>query len=145
MTRSSSARAHAALERLLARAMVAADPVAVLQRAARNRRLPGELRELLATVDADGLRLTALLVARLRFERLLRGSPEAEALFEANPQRFAELFRRYHERTPLTAFFPQAEAELFRGFLGASPGASRPRPIRPIKPIRRSPRRSGSG
>lgn len=136
MARSSSARAHAALERLLGRAMRAADPVAALQRASRNRRLPRALRELLAAVDVDGVRLVALLVARLRFERLLRGSPEAEALFEANPQRFAELFRRYHERTPLTAFFPQAEAELFRGFLGEAPRGRR---------IRRSPRRSGSG
>jgi hypothetical protein len=139
MPRPSSARAHAALERLLARAMVAADPVAVLQRASRRRSLPGELRALLAKVDADGVRLTALLVARLRFERLLRGSPEAEALFEADPQAFAELFRRYHERTPLTAFFPQAEAELFRGFLAEAPRQ------RQLRRVRRSPRRSGSG
>lgn len=140
MPRPSSARAHAALERLLARAMVAEDPVAVLQRASRSRSLPGELRELLAEVDADGVRLTALLVARLRFERLLRGSPEAEALFEADPQAFAELFRRYHARTPLTAFFPQAEAELFRRFL-----ARAPRQRQSFSQLRRSPRRSGSG
>jgi hypothetical protein len=121
--RPSAARAHAALERLLVRAMVAPDPLAVLQRAARDRRLPAPLRELLAAVDADGLRLTALLVLRLRFERLLRGCPEAEALFDADPQGFAERFRRYHQSTPLTAFFPQAEAALFRGFLAAETGA----------------------
>jgi hypothetical protein len=87
-------------ERRLAAAMRAADPVAAV-------------RALHPGVDADGVRLTALLVARLRFERLLRGSPEAEAWFDGDPAGFARAFRRYHAEVPPRAFFPAEEAALF--------------------------------
>lgn len=61
----------------------------------------------------DGVRIAALLVAKLRFERLLRGSSEIDAAFERDPQRFTEAFRRYHEEVPLTAFDPLAEVRAF--------------------------------
>jgi len=63
--------------------------------------------------------LAALLVARLRFERLLRGSPQAEAWFDADPEAFAAAFKRYHAEVPPAAFFPQAEARLFRQWVGS--------------------------
>jgi hypothetical protein len=90
----------AAFERRLAAAMRADDPVAAVRKIA-----PG--------ADADGVRMTALLVARLRFERLLRGSLEAEAWFAADPAAFADAFRRYHAAVPPRAFFPADEGRLF--------------------------------
>lgn len=110
------AAAHARFEEIVARAMRSRDPAAALERASRNRALPADLRRALAKAAGDGARIAALLVARLRFERLMRGSPEAEAWFERDPQSFAEAFRRYHEETPLTAFFPPAEARAFRSW-----------------------------
>jgi hypothetical protein len=97
--------------------MTAADPAAELQRAGLDPALPAALRHALRSVDVDGVRLTALLVCKLRFERLLHGSPEAVHLFTTDPQRFAQTFRRYHESTPPRDFFPPQEAKRFRAFL----------------------------
>lgn len=73
---------HARFEQLLARAMTAEDPVAALRQASRDRRLDADTRRRLANADDNGVRMSALLVTRLRFERLLRGSPEAERWFD---------------------------------------------------------------
>jgi hypothetical protein len=108
-------------EKLLARAITAPDPVAALRAASRDRTLPADLRRRLAAADEDGVRLSALLVARLRFERLLRGSRSAEDWYDSDPATFTEAFRRYHASTPPTAFFPQAEAALFAAWLAANP------------------------
>ncbi|MDB4969254.1 MAG: hypothetical protein JWN44_4943 [Myxococcales bacterium] len=89
-----------AWEKELAAAMRAADPVAAV-------------RALHPGADADGVRMSALLVARLRFERLVRGSPAAEAWFDRDPADFARAFRRYHAEVAPRAFFPAGEAELF--------------------------------
>ena len=90
-------------EKQLAAAMRARDPVAAV-------------RALHPGADADGVRLTALMVARLRFERLMRGSPEAEASFDRDPATFARDFQRYHAEVPPRAFFPAEEAALFRAW-----------------------------
>ena len=87
-------------EKQLARAMRARDPAAAV-------------RAIHPGVDADGVRMTALLVARLRFERLMRGSREAEDWYESDAAAFTEAFRRYPSEVPPTAFFPRGEAELF--------------------------------
>ncbi|MFT3772336.1 MAG: hypothetical protein QM820_43630 [Minicystis sp.] len=108
------AAAHARFEEVVVKALAAPDPAAALAKAARDRRLPADLRRALGAASADGVRMAALLVARLRFERLLRGSPEAEAWFERDPEGFADAFRRYHAEVPPEAFFPPAEARLFR-------------------------------
>jgi hypothetical protein len=105
------------LEAILARVMTAPDPAAALQKAARDKRLPARLRQALSACDLDGVRLTALLIAKLRFERLLRASEQAEWLFRRDPAAFGELFERYHRSVPPTAFFPAAEAALFQQFL----------------------------
>lgn len=110
------AAAHARFEEIVARALRSRDPAAALSRASQNPSLPRALRRALAHAAGDGARVAALLVARLRFERLLRGSPEAETWFERDPEGFAEAFRRYHEATALTAFFPPAEARAFRSW-----------------------------
>jgi hypothetical protein len=103
----------ARFEEVLARALRARDPYAAIKRAASDRSLDAELRKRLAAVDEDGLRISALLVVRLRFERLLRGSPEAEEWFERDGESFAAAFRDYHESIAPTAFFPRDEAKLF--------------------------------
>lgn len=90
-------------ERRLAAAMRADDPAAAV-------------RALYPAADADGVRLAALLVARLRFERLLRGAPAAEAWFERDPAGFARVFARYHAEVPPRAFFPADEAARFADF-----------------------------
>ncbi len=100
-------------EQLVARALTSPDPALALRRAARDRRLDADTRRRLASADEDGVRLSALLVARLRFERLLRGSPDAEDFYDADPEAFTEAFRRYHHEVPPTAFFPPAEAALW--------------------------------
>jgi hypothetical protein len=103
-----------AFERRLAEILLARDPAAALAAAARDRALPAPLRRAFAAASPDGVRLAALLVARLRFERLLRACPEGEEAFAADPARFTALFRRYHQAVPPTAFFPAGEAALFR-------------------------------
>ncbi len=110
-------RGHGAdFERIVAAAMTAPDPVGALRRAARARGLDADLRARLLGADADGLRMSALLVARLRFERLLRGSAEAEAFYETDPAGFTATFRRYHQSVPPSAFFPREEAALWEAF-----------------------------
>ncbi len=103
-----------AFEQQLAEILLAADPVAALAAAAADPNLAPELRAALRAADPDGLRLSALFIARLRFERLLQGDADAAASFEADPASFTAEFRRYHAAVPPTAFFPQTEAALFR-------------------------------
>lgn len=90
-------------ERRMAAAMRADDPAAAV-------------RAIFAGADEDGVRMAALLVARLRFERLMRGSPDAEAWFDDDAAGFARAFRRYHAEVAPTAFFPADEAALFAGW-----------------------------
>lgn len=98
-----------ALERALASALRAPDPVSALARAAEGL----SLAPALAGVAPDGLRIAALLVARLRFERLTQGSSLASQWFEDDPAGFAAAFRRYHAEVPAGAIFPADEGELF--------------------------------
>lgn len=105
--------AHERLAALLAAAMRDEDPVAALQRASADPALDPATRDALAHVDPDGVRVQAILVARLRFERLLQGSDEAARAYEADPRAFAATFRAYHREVPMRAAFPAAEAALF--------------------------------
>jgi hypothetical protein len=100
-------------ERRVAAAMRARDPAAAM-------------RAIYPAVDGDGVRMTALLVARLRFERLLRGSPEAEASFDRDAAAFARDFERYHREVAPTAFFPVDEAALWRSWRDREPQAPPP-------------------
>lgn len=117
------AAAHQRLEAIVAEALASPDPAAALRKASKDRSLPAELRRALAAAQGDGVRMAALLVARLRFERLLRGSAEAEAWFDADPEGFAATFRRYHAEVPPSAFYPQVEARLFQRWIASSAAA----------------------
>ena len=66
-------------EVLLARAWLAPDPVSAFGDLNRETSLPEDLRTSLRGVDADGIRISALLISKLRFERLLHGSRTAVA------------------------------------------------------------------
>ena len=108
---------YARYEELLVRIMTSADPVATLRQAAGDDSLPPALARALLAADPDGVRLSALLCARLRFERLLRGFPVAERWFDEDPEDFTATFARYHSAVPPTAFFPAQEALLFQKWL----------------------------
>jgi hypothetical protein len=108
---------------------VAPDPAAIAEQQAHERRMARALRsrDPLAAlhgepardaIDPDGLRLAALFIARLRFERLQHGDLLAAAHFDRDPAGFTELFRRYHAEVPPTAAFPQDEAALYRRWRG---------------------------
>jgi hypothetical protein len=98
----------------VAEALTAPDPVEAFRRVAEGPGLDEDVRAALRAADERGIRIAALLVARLRFERLIRGSEEADRWFEEDPKGFTESFRRYHHAVPPTAFSPPAEAALFR-------------------------------
>lgn len=100
----------------MADALRTPDPALSVRALSKDRSLPPRVRKALARADEDGVRMTALLVAKLRFERLVRASPEVEAWADAAPEELAPVFRRYHAKVPESAFFPAAEAELFRQF-----------------------------
>ena len=65
-------------------------------------------------LDPDGFALAALLVAKLRVERLCRGCPEAEAELRQDPTSFRRKFDAWHATTPMRSFFPSEEAGLWR-------------------------------
>jgi uncharacterized protein (UPF0276 family) len=100
-------------ERSLLRSLVSLDPLAALAAERDDPALPDEVRAWLGAIDGDGFRMAALLVARLRFERLTRGSPEADAWFEDSPEAFAAAFRAYHQEVTPEAYFPGSEARIF--------------------------------
>jgi hypothetical protein len=106
-------------ERLMAGVLLATDPVEALDD------LPAADRALLEPIDRDGLRMSALLVARLRFERLMHGSLQAGEWFERDPRAFAQAFKRYHAAVPPVTSLPPQEARAFEAWLSAD-GARRP-------------------
>jgi len=111
--------AHAYLERLVADALTSADPVSEFERVARDPALPAELRSAVRHAQPTGIRMAALIVARLRFERLMQGSRAAAVWFERDSSGFARAFRRYHLAVPPTAALPAEEARLFEGWRAA--------------------------
>ncbi|MEM9487950.1 MAG: hypothetical protein AAGC55_02335 [Myxococcota bacterium] len=115
--------AHLRFERLLAQAMIARDPVAAMRAIADDASLPEELRQAAAAADPRGVEMTALLVARLRFERLIQGSIEAASWFEREPDQFAAAFREYHQTVAPVVFFPADEGRLFADWLRGRGGA----------------------
>jgi hypothetical protein len=106
-------------ERAMAGVMLAGDPVAALEA------LPPDDRALLEPIDRDGLRIAALLVARLRFERLMNGSRAAADWFEEDPRGFTAAFKRYHTAVAPLSTIPNLEARAFEAWL-TSVGARRP-------------------
>jgi hypothetical protein len=103
----------AELQRILADVMVDPQPDAALARAAQD---AGPYQAQLAAADGDGVRMAALIVVRLRFERLLNGSPMGADWFERDPKGFAKAFKRYHAEVAPTAASPSEEARLFEAW-----------------------------
>ena len=107
------------LERALAEALRAPDPALGLAHLRAHGQLGPELAARVAAIDDDGFRIAALLVARLRFERLVQGSTLASQWFDDDPASFAASFRRYHAEVTPTAQFPAGEAALFAAWQAA--------------------------
>ncbi len=103
----------ARFQAVLAQVFLQPDTRAALASAARDPQLAAELRESLAAASAEGVRMSALIVVRLRFERVLHGSEFGAAWFERDPKAFAAAFKRYHADVPPTAQTPWDEAPLF--------------------------------
>jgi hypothetical protein len=106
-----------AVQELLLDCLLADDPVRALREAlpaAVN--LSDEERAWLAGIDADGLAITALIVKKLRFERLTLSHGEMQDLFDVDPARFMQLYREYTAAVPPTGYFPTQEGDLFRAW-----------------------------
>ncbi|MCA8926309.1 MAG: hypothetical protein KDD82_31165, partial [Planctomycetes bacterium] len=69
----------------------------------------------LAALDPDALRLQALLVAKLRFERLV-ADPALAAEFDADPAAFTARFRRFAAAQPSRSPYPADELAAFRAW-----------------------------
>jgi hypothetical protein len=100
-------------EAIAAAAFRSADPRAAFAAAARDETLSPELRAGFAAASGDGVRIAGLLVAKLRFERLMHGSRAAGEWFERDPAAFARAFRRYHAEVAQTAEGPLQEGAAF--------------------------------
>lgn len=100
-------------EARLAEALCARDPGRALVELRADPTLAEWLGNGLDSAREDGFRIAALLVARLRFERLLHGSREAGDAFRADARAFSELFRRYHASVAPLATTPTEEAAQF--------------------------------
>jgi len=94
---------------LLADLLTAPDPVAAL----RERLARTDADPTLRAIDEDGLRIAALLVVKLRFQRLTNGSRLANEWFERDARGFTDAFRAYHRDVPPTALDPWREAASF--------------------------------
>jgi hypothetical protein len=109
----------AIVEEILARALLAEDPESELRSAIDDPATAPAVLDALRAIDADGLRIAGLLVAKLRFERIMNGSGSAAAWFESDPRAFTEAFRRYHRAVPPTNVFPSFEARRFEEWIDA--------------------------
>ncbi len=103
----------AAYERLLARAFSSRNPLAALRMARDDASTPPGLRAALAKLDEHGVRISSLIVTRLRFERLLNGSRRAGEWFQRDAAGFTAAFKRYQDAVEPTASFAQDEARAF--------------------------------
>ena len=107
-------------ESLLGGALLSSDPGAALADASGPR--PAGWDPISASIDSDGLRMAALLVVKLRFERLVAASSRAKAMFEEDAAAFASTFRRYHQSVRATSPMPADERDLFEAWLTTDSG-----------------------
>lgn len=106
----------AAYEHLLSRAFSSRSPLAVLRAARDDASTPPGLRAALAKLDEHGVRISSLIVTRLRFERLLNGSRRAGEWFQRDAAGFTAAFKRYQDAVEPTASFAQDEARAFEAW-----------------------------
>ena len=111
-----------AVQQLLLEALLSEDPAEALRRGLEMATdLSDEERMWLREMDADGLRMTGLLVKKLRFERLTRADAEMAALFSQDPREFVRRFHDYTSAEPPTSYFPNQEAEQYRAWQDRGP------------------------
>jgi hypothetical protein len=93
--------------------------VQVLAVASADEALPESVRGALkaAAAQPDGVITTALLIAKLRFERLVQGSRSVAEWFERDPEGLTDAFRHYHREVRPRALFPEEEAASFAHWL----------------------------
>jgi hypothetical protein len=111
------------VQRLLVEALRAPDPGAFLREQSADARwqLSAEEHAWLVSLGEAGLRITRLLVRKLRLQRLLRGDAAAAGLCDADPEAFARQFRAYDAEVPPASVFPAEEAAAFARWLAAGP------------------------
>lgn len=119
-SRDDSLDADVLFEQLLADALRHPDPASAVSTLRDDLRLPADTRAALAHAHADGVRMAALLVARLRFERLVQGSPTGSAAFDRDPEGFVSAFRRYHAEVPPRALDAGEEDAAFAAWCAAT-------------------------
>jgi hypothetical protein len=108
------------VQRLLLSALLEDDPVAALKSAlaaapgSAGVSLTEQERRWLQALPEDGLRMSGLIVRKLRFERLTGGDHDLRDLFDRDPQAFLPLFRQFTAEVPPEAYFPDDEARRFR-------------------------------
>lgn len=106
------------LQALLLRALRDPDPAAFLAAALARADCPlsDDERRWLGAASADGLRLSRMLVRKLRLQRLLRGDPAFAALVAGDPAALARRFAAYDAAVAPQAVFPRDEAAAFAAF-----------------------------
>jgi hypothetical protein len=97
------------LQAVLADALLAPDPAAFVRAAAAR----PDADPMLRAIDADGLRIAALLVAKLRFQNLMNASRTASEWFERDGAGFTAAFKRYHHEVPPASLDPWGERDQF--------------------------------
>lgn len=97
------------LQVVLAEALCAPDPVAFVQALAARPEADPALR----AIDAGGLRIAALLVAKLRFQNLMNASRTAAEWFARDGAGFTAAFKRYHHEVPPRSLDPWGERDQF--------------------------------
>src|SRR4051812_41495515 len=100
-------------------ALLSDDPVAAVRAAADDAGLSPQERDWLRSLSPDGVAMTALVLKKLRFERLPDGDRDTAEQFARAPAAFMALFRAYTAATPPEQYFPDAEARQFRKWKGA--------------------------
>lgn len=105
------------VQQLLVAALAEPDPLLYLQQHVPSAgELSPEERQWLLGIDGDGLRVSRMLIRKLRLQRIVRGDAEASAFMARDPEKFAACFARYDREMPLRHVFPRDEAESFRRY-----------------------------
>jgi uncharacterized protein (UPF0276 family) len=103
-------------ERAYGSALCARDPVAAIGRIVADRDRPDGLRRSLGAADPDGIRLTGLLIAKLRFQRVVNGSRDATRWFMRDGAGFTAAFLAYHRAELPRDHAPTSEAIRFHAW-----------------------------
>jgi hypothetical protein len=110
-----------AVQQLLLDALLSDDPVAALAgRLEAAEGLADEERAFLRGLDADGLRLTGLLVLKLRYERVAGSDKRLAEGYREGRAEFLRRFEEYRRSVAPSAYFPSQEGELFAHWLAGS-------------------------